>query len=102
MEVTVARQPAGEGSNDKSREPSGTPLDATRGNDADPEEDTRDESGDVAADMTGEDDEATGETREEAGRSAEADEFWSRTQIEPVEIALPGGLGYTLKSCRLK
>ncbi|HEY2794268.1 MAG TPA: DNA primase [Micromonosporaceae bacterium] len=34
-------------------------------------------------------------------RSEQADLFWSRAKIEPIEIALPGGAGYTLRSYRM-
>ncbi|WP_344616616.1 DNA primase [Dactylosporangium salmoneum] len=34
-------------------------------------------------------------------RSAQADAMWSDVKIEPVEIALPKGVGYTLRAYRL-
>lgn len=33
-------------------------------------------------------------------RSAEADEFWAEVGVDPVEIALPRGVGYTLRAYR--
>jgi hypothetical protein len=36
----------------------------------------------------------------ESGRSAGADELWSAVRIDPVEIALPKGVGYTLRAYR--
>ncbi|WP_260726808.1 DNA primase [Dactylosporangium roseum] len=34
-------------------------------------------------------------------RSAQADAMWSNVRIEPVELALPKGVGYTLRAYRL-
>jgi hypothetical protein len=34
-------------------------------------------------------------------RSEQADLFWTRAKIEPIEIALPGGAGYTLRTYRM-
>jgi hypothetical protein len=36
----------------------------------------------------------------ESGRSAGADELWHAVRIDPVEIALPKGVGYTLRAYR--
>jgi hypothetical protein len=35
-----------------------------------------------------------------AERTAEADEFWQDVRVDPVEIALPAGVGYTLRAYR--
>jgi hypothetical protein len=35
------------------------------------------------------------------GRSAATDKLWSDVRVEPVEIALPKGVGYTLRAYRL-
>jgi hypothetical protein len=35
-----------------------------------------------------------------AERTAEADEFWQDVRVDPVEIALPSGVGYTLRAYR--
>jgi hypothetical protein len=40
------------------------------------------------------------ELADESPRSAEADERWAAVRIEPVEIALPKGVGYTLRAYR--
>jgi hypothetical protein len=37
---------------------------------------------------------------EESGRSASTDELWATVRIDPVEIALPKGVGYTLRAYR--
>jgi hypothetical protein len=37
----------------------------------------------------------------EAGRSAATDAFWTGVRVEPIEIALPGGVGYTLRAYRM-
>ncbi len=36
----------------------------------------------------------------EAGRTATVDRFWKRVRVDPLEIALPGGAGYTLRAYR--
>ncbi len=35
-----------------------------------------------------------------ASRSTRTDELWAETRIDPIEIALPGGVGYTLRAYR--
>jgi hypothetical protein len=40
------------------------------------------------------------ESGTETGRAEETDQLWSRLRIDPVEIALPGGVGYTLRAYR--
>lgn len=42
-------------------------------------------------------DEAGGDT----GRTARTDAFWDELKIDPVEIALPSGVGYTLRAYRM-
>ena len=37
---------------------------------------------------------------DEGGRPAHADELWQAVRIDPVEIALPKGVGYTLRAYR--
>ncbi len=37
---------------------------------------------------------------DESVRSASADELWAAVRIDPVEIALPSGVGYTLRAYR--
>jgi hypothetical protein len=34
-------------------------------------------------------------------RTRQTDEFWTKAKMEPIEIALPGGVGYTLRAYRL-
>jgi hypothetical protein len=46
------------------------------------------------------DDEAD-ETNATAGRSAATDALWTDVRAQPVEIALPSGVGYTLRAYRL-
>lgn len=36
----------------------------------------------------------------DSGRAGSTDRLWSELRIEPVEIALPGGVGYTLRAYR--
>jgi hypothetical protein len=43
-------------------------------------------------------DEADDET--ESGRAESTDQLWSDLRIDPIEIALPGGVGYTLRAYR--
>lgn len=35
-----------------------------------------------------------------AERTAEADEFWQDVRVDPIELALPAGVGYTLRAYR--
>src|SRR5262249_25480434 len=37
---------------------------------------------------------------DESARSESADELWAAVRIDPVEIALPSGVGYTLRAYR--
>jgi hypothetical protein len=34
-------------------------------------------------------------------RSSRTDEFWAEVRVDPIEIALPGGVGYTLRAYRM-
>jgi hypothetical protein len=96
-EVAVARQPSGTGSAEESSDAPAEGLDSgaevvDEGNVVDDEID--DElDGDEAAD----DDESD----EAAGRSEATDALWADVRIQPVEIALPAGIGYTLRAYRL-
>jgi hypothetical protein len=73
-EVTVARQPSGKDA---------------------PSEDVEEiEEIDSETDVEEEEEEAD-------SRSAQADAMWSDVRIQPVEIALPKGVGYTLRAYRL-
>jgi len=37
----------------------------------------------------------------EARRTKQVEAFWERVNIDPIEIALPGGVGYTLRAYRM-
>jgi hypothetical protein len=82
----VARQASGTGSAEESSEASPEELDS--GADAFKEDDPMDdESDDVNAPT--------------AARSAATDALWADVRVQPVEIALPSGVGYTLRAYRL-
>jgi hypothetical protein len=96
----VARQPSGTGS---AAESSGAPLEDL-GSDAldrDSEPDVLDPDDDE--DEIVDEDEADDEEDESvpATRSAETDAFWTDVRLQPIEIALPKGVGYTLRAYRL-
>jgi len=86
----VARPPAGRPNADEPVQPddeesipfSEDPLDEDDVSDEDDTADTADELG------------------REPGRTATADRFWKRVRVDPLEIALPGGAGYTLRAYR--
>ena len=40
------------------------------------------------------------EADDSSGRSASTQTLWAEVQIDPIEIALPGGVGYTLRAYR--
>jgi len=89
----VARPPAGRPNADEPVQPddeesipfSEDPLDEDDVSDEDDTADTAD-----TADELG----------RESGRTATADRFWKRVRVDPLEIALPGGAGYTLRAYR--
>jgi hypothetical protein len=41
------------------------------------------------------------DVEDEITRSKQTDAFWAKVKIDPVEIALPGGAGYTLRTYRM-
>jgi hypothetical protein len=97
-EVAVARQPSGTGSAEESSDAPAEGLDSgaevvDEGNVVDDEIDEIDDEldGDEAADGS---DVA-------AGRSEATDALWAEVRMQPVEIALPAGVGYTLRAYRL-
>src|SRR5262249_20009180 len=45
-------------------------------------------------------DDADGDGDAEAERTRAADRFWTSVRIDPIEIALPSGVGYTLRAYR--
>ncbi|HEY3503519.1 MAG TPA: DNA primase [Actinocatenispora sp.] len=56
---------------------------------------------DAEADDTNDpDDSDDEESTPEVERSAEADAFWADVRVDPIEIALPAGVGYTLRAYR--
>jgi hypothetical protein len=48
-----------------------------------------------------EDDSAESEDDAASERPAEVEEFWAKARVDPVEIALPRGVGYTLRAYRM-
>ena len=62
------------------------------------ETDATEETPEVEDDETPEDE--ADEVNAGEGRGAAADAFWSGVRVDPVEIALPGGVGYTLRAYR--
>jgi hypothetical protein len=67
----------------------------------DDEVDTVEDADDIADDIADEDD---ADFDEEAGgkeRTSQADAMWNDVRMEPVEIAFPKGVGYTLRAYRL-
>ncbi len=40
------------------------------------------------------------EAEDSSGRSASTEALWAEVHIDPIEIALPGGVGYTLRAYR--
>ena len=107
----MVRQPSGKGSARKS----GAPLDES----VEPVEadliagDVVEQSADEAAldadelhgdELSDDEREAELESTPDPGgttRSIATDKFWSRVRVQPVEIALPAGVGYTLRAYRL-
>jgi hypothetical protein len=90
----VARPPAGRPNADEPVQPDDEesipftedPLDEDDVDDAD---DPADEESDDVDDLGS-----------EPGRTQAVDRFWKRVRIDPLEIALPGGAGYTLRAYR--
>lgn len=108
-EVFVARPPAGRPSADEPDQPDDetAALDedgASEDSDDPAEDDDADlddadasvGSGDVDDD---DDDDGVGDDAE-TERTRAADRFWTSVRIDPIEIALPGGVGYTLRAYR--
>src|SRR5215813_6632861 len=88
-EVFVARPPAGRPSADEPDQPNDE-------NAAFDDEGASEESDDLAADDADVDDDGDAE----AERTRAADRFWTSVRIDPIEIALPSGVGYTLRAYR--
>ena len=69
---------------------------------AEPEETLHDDVAHADDDLDRDDPSDEDELADEAvQRSPEVEKFWSRVRIDPVEIALPRGVGYTLRAYRM-
>src|SRR5215475_4640501 len=91
-EVFVARPPAGRPSADEPDQPDDE-------NAALDDEGAAEESDDLADDPDVDDtDDDDGDA--EAERTRAADRFWTSVRIDPIEIAMPAGVGYTLRAYR--
>lgn len=64
------------------------------------EVDEKAESDTADSDETDSDEEAQSDEPERPERTAKADAFWSDVRIDPIEVALPAGVGYTLRAYR--
>ncbi|WP_433056385.1 DNA primase [Dactylosporangium sp. CS-033363] len=74
-------------------------VDAETG--VDDEVDTVEDADDIVDDEDADDDADFDEEDGGKERSAQADAMWNDVRMEPVEIALPKGVGYTLRAYRL-
>jgi hypothetical protein len=95
-EVAVARQPSGTGSAEESSDALAEGLDSgaevvDEGNVVDDEIDDELDGDEAAED----------ESDDDAGRTEATDALWAEVRMQPVEIALPAGVGYTLRAYRL-
>jgi hypothetical protein len=102
----VARSSAGRPKSGKPDPDAGSPDEAEVPEiddiDADLDVDDDDvEDADEADDTDDEDAVDIDDVEGEIARSRQADAFWARAKIDPVEIALPGGAGYTLRTYRM-
>jgi hypothetical protein len=87
-EVTVARPPAGRPNAGEPDEPD-EPDESASFDEESLDDENLDDEGDVAD-----------EPGDESARTSTADRFWKRVRVDPVEIALPAGVGYTLRAYR--
>jgi hypothetical protein len=90
----VARPPAGRPNADEPVQPDDESVPFTE--DADEDDAVDDEPDDDLDDDLEAPDEVDGAAR----RTPTADRFWKRVRVDPVEIALPGGAGYTMRAYR--
>jgi hypothetical protein len=99
----VARQPSGKGSAAESGAPLDEAVDRDAVTDAVVEpDDELDDAVDVDADADDDTDAAeAGGDAAETTRSIASDKFWTRVRVQPIEVALPAGVGYTLRAYRL-
>lgn len=93
----MARQPAGRGSARESQAPLEAADDEELPDDLEDTDDSDDVDDIEDTDETDLDDGYDEQTR----RSAAMDEFWEAVRVEPVEIALPAGVGFTLRAYRM-
>ncbi len=79
------------------------PAGRRRAGEPEPRPEETDESVEVdeADDIVDEDNAGGGGDAGETGRTTAADAFWTTVRVDPVEIALPGGVGYTLRAYRM-
>jgi hypothetical protein len=98
----VARQRAGRNADETEAELDQTEVEPDEDLVATPAEDEADAEENLEADEPEEDEPEEEEVEEEGAeeRSAETDAFWEDVRIDPVEIALPRGVGYTLRAYR--
>jgi hypothetical protein len=101
-EVAVARQRAGRSNADETEvEQTEVDLDAAESEEAAEFED--ESEGEFEEESEGEfeeESEPVAGDGDDVERSAETDAFWESTRIDLVEIALPKGIGYTLRAYR--
>jgi hypothetical protein len=85
---------------ESSRDEESTSVDDLEGVDDSKAEESDDSE---AIDDSGDDDsgEADAEIDGEVRRTRQTDAFWAKVRIDPIEIALPSGVGYTLRAYRL-
>lgn len=89
----MARPPAGRPNADEPNQPDEESIpfkeDPLDEDEVSAEDDTTDEAPDAVDDLG-----------REPGRTPTVDRFWKRVRVDPLEIALPGGAGYTLRAYR--
>lgn len=93
----MARQPSGTGSAEESSDAPAEGLDSgaeivDEGNVVDDE---------IDDELDGDEADDADETDEAAGRSEATEALWADVRMQPIEIALPSGVGYTLRAYRL-
>jgi hypothetical protein len=99
-EVAVARQPSGTGSAEESSDAPAEGLDSGA-EVVDEGNVVNDEIDDEIDDELDGDEAAEGVSDVAAGRSEATDALWAEVRMQPIEIALPAGVGYTLRAYRL-
>jgi hypothetical protein len=94
-EVAVARQPSGTGSAEESSDAPAEGLDSG----AEVVDEGNVVNDEIDDELDG--DQADDEADEADDRSDATDSLWADVRMQPVEIALPSGVGYTLRAYRL-